>query len=448
MTGSAKKTWDYTDRQRSNAQLTEFAIRAGNGVAVQRPVRVYLQLASACNLSCYMCSEYNRPPEARHGVGLVSMSPELIGKLEKAVLPFSSHVILGVGGEPTFSSHFVETVKRLREANQRITLITNGTFFERDAVARAVAENVSEVQLSVDAATRETYERIRIGSRWSRILGGVKNLQRFRSGSTLQSTLQLNFVLMRSNVHELAAVVDLAAAFGAGSVFAQHVHAMTKPSQQEPLLDDPGLYDTARLAAIERATLHGIELRIPNAFGSDVVSHSSISTDEAIDTYAVPCREPQQAIVVLYDGRVFACCHPLAHAKMLLGNLNEQSFESIWNGPLYRNLRIGMRCGDVPTICKECPMVHSPPPAAVDAAYIEASETLEAHYSGRELSGTLPFAAAHDYATELRTHATALERARSDAQQHIAALSERNRELEADLFDSHLSPTKPLGSGD
>lgn len=51
-------------RQRANGELAQNAILNGRGFAAHRPVQVYLQLASACNLSCYMCSEYNRPEEA------------------------------------------------------------------------------------------------------------------------------------------------------------------------------------------------------------------------------------------------------------------------------------------------------------------------------------------------------------------------------------------------
>lgn len=417
--------WQPTPTQRANSELTEFAIRLGAGTATQRPVRVYMQLASACNLGCYMCTEYNRPEGARHGVGLVSMSEEIISRLERDVFPYSSHVQLGVGGEPTFSENFVATVDRSLAANQHVTLITNGTFLERDAIARCVADQVHFTQVSIDAATPATYERIRLGSRWSRLMAGIEKLQALRAQSQRPSRLQFNYVLMRSNIEELVQFIDLAAELGADTVHGQHVNAVTEPSQGEPLVYDKELYDRIRLRAIARAEERGVTLLLPDGFGPSTpsavpvpvpvadapteVDAPHLTAREADVPVGVPCREPYQAIVVLYDGNVYACCHPLAHSKMKLGNILEQPFEEIWNGTLFRSLRRGMPCGDVPVICRECPMVHNPPPSAVDDAFIERSETLAEYYSEGERVDPSPFDATLAYMADLRGHATALE---------------------------------------
>ncbi|MCK6446437.1 MAG: radical SAM protein [Planctomycetes bacterium] len=438
----------FTLDQRANGELAERGLRCGVGRALHRPTQVYLQIASACNLACTMCSEANRPEDARFGRGLVSFSPELFERLERDVFPWSSELILGVGGEPTYSPNFVDYVRRAARANQRIRLVTNGTYLEREAVAAAIAEHVAEVRVSIDAASERTYEAIRVGSRWKRLCAGLERLSELRRSAPFGRTSRVAFcfVLMRSNVDELPAFVELAARFGAERVHAQHVIAMTDASVGESLLAEPERYDAAWALARRRAHELGVALEAPQPFGggpnaiprdartpesADEVAAHAAGLDPALAGFAVPCRSPNQAIVVLYDGRVFACCHPLAHEKMQLGDLRRQSFEAIWNGPSARFLRAGMKTGDAPWLCRTCSIVHSPPPVAEVARELAGSPTLAEHYAGRAetTDDETARAALAEYVRDLRRHADELASERGRLAAHAATITEERDAL-------------------
>ena len=88
-----------TSRQYLNKWLANRAVEHGAALLRHKPVRVFLQIASGCNLDCYMCSEHNRPPETRHGRGLVALSREIFRRVEQEVFPYSTELTLGVGGE-------------------------------------------------------------------------------------------------------------------------------------------------------------------------------------------------------------------------------------------------------------------------------------------------------------------------------------------------------------
>ncbi|MCC6409177.1 MAG: radical SAM protein [Planctomycetes bacterium] len=428
----------YSIAQRCNSELSVRALRLGAGRAFHRPTQVYLQLASACNLSCTMCSEANRPEDARHGKGLKSFAPELFARLETEVFPWSSELYFGVGGEPTFSEHFVEYTERAARAGQEIHLVTNGTFLERDAVARVIAAHVAYVQVSIDAATEPTYERIRVGSRWSRLLAGLERLAELRRRAAPGTACHwsLCFVLMRSNVDELPAFVELAHHLGADAVHAQHVIAMTDAGIGESLVGEPERYDAIRARAQARADELGIELDAPLPFEPLSVEARRTPTAAPLDPdlagHVVPCRSPNQTAVILYDGRVYACCHPMAHQKMQLGDLRVQSFEEVWNGRAARNLRAGIKTGDVPTICRTCSIVHSPPPVAEVAGELETSPGLAEHYGDRDLDAVRSNVPAGKrivdaYVHDLRRHADELAAERERLVAHAAALqSERD----------------------
>jgi MoaA/NifB/PqqE/SkfB family radical SAM enzyme len=91
----------YTLRQSLNRTLAHYSNGWQRTLVVHRPVHVFLQVASACNLDCYMCSEHNREPENRHGVGLVSLERQICDKLADEVFTYTAVLTIGVGGEPT-----------------------------------------------------------------------------------------------------------------------------------------------------------------------------------------------------------------------------------------------------------------------------------------------------------------------------------------------------------
>ena len=69
------------------------------------------------------------------------------------------------------------------------------------------------------------------------------------------------------------------------------------------------------------------------------------------------CRYPWQWIVVWANGDVRPCCFAL-HA---IGNLNEASFEDIWNGTVMQELRRDVLRDRVNRICCDapCKYVHN-----------------------------------------------------------------------------------------
>jgi radical SAM protein with 4Fe4S-binding SPASM domain len=382
-----------------------------------------------------MCSEHNRAPEHRHGVGLVALEREIFDKLADEVFPYSAVLTIGVGGEPTLSPNFRYFIERAWSARQDLRLITNGTRLYQEDLAEAVARCASLVQISLDGATRETYERIRRGSRWSNMQRCLTTLDRFRMQRPKRdrAELCLAFVLMRSNVHECVKFIEMAHELHADMVRMQHVIPVTEEGIAESLIHEPKLWNRWHEVALERARALGMRVMMPEPYGPEVEvvadpppllhleypegvpghvtrftpdPHPELTAETAPEPLglertvltgppgstgpAIPCSMPTLDVYVLYDGRVFPCCHPYAHAKYVMGDLRTQTFEQIWNGPEFRNLRAGLRSGDAPFACRNCSMVHDPPPAPEDPDAIASSADIATYYAGRELPAVEP----------------------------------------------------------
>jgi len=63
--------------------------------------------------------------------------------------------------------------------------------------------------------------------------------------------------------------------------------------------------------------------------------------------YFTPCHKLWQEIMIRANGDVYFCCLN----KYPIGNLREQTFEEIWNGPIATEARCLMAEGKCPDIC-------------------------------------------------------------------------------------------------
>lgn len=77
----------------------------------------------------------------------------------------------------------------------------------------------------------------------------------------------------------------------------------------------------------------------------------------------VLCRKPWWRMTIAWDGRVLPCCLDY-DAKMVLGNIKEQSLSEIWNGPKMKRLRREFLSGRVTNpLCRNCDALYEPDPA-------------------------------------------------------------------------------------
>jgi len=70
--------------------------------------------------------------------------------------------------------------------------------------------------------------------------------------------------------------------------------------------------------------------------------------------YQPACRKPWDNALISIDGNIRFCCHI---ESGIIGNLNKDSFEEIWNGRLARRIRRDFLNGHIPDECRKCPVL-------------------------------------------------------------------------------------------
>jgi len=80
-----------------------------------------------------------------------------------------------------------------------------------------VINNLSELGISIDGASKDTYERLRLGGKWDKINENLRCISRLKQLHNFRFIL--HFVVQEENYHEMESIVDLGEQYGADRVW-------------------------------------------------------------------------------------------------------------------------------------------------------------------------------------------------------------------------------------
>jgi MoaA/NifB/PqqE/SkfB family radical SAM enzyme len=173
------------------------------------PLYIAWQLTNECNLACLHCIEESGPGKAFRDEldhRQVFAFLEQVMDLEVPYISFS-------GGEPMVHPRFFDMVEYVCRRNGQLKIETNAHFLDPENCARLKALGVKAVQVSLDGASRETFNRMRVRGDFDKALSGIRNLR------AAGVPIEINYSPTRFNAHEIGAAVDLAAELGAYSFY-------------------------------------------------------------------------------------------------------------------------------------------------------------------------------------------------------------------------------------
>ncbi len=165
------------------------------------PVRLHLHPSDVCNLRCVMCYldlDSGRRRDWYSGPRLA----ELLRYVEE---------IKVFGGEPLFCESSRTLIFDTQKPRWTHTsFLTNGTLVTERVIEGLAAVRLGSIDVSLDAATAATYERIRLRGNFDKALSGAGRLVELgRRHSIRRFSVFADFVVQEANYRELTAFVDL-----------------------------------------------------------------------------------------------------------------------------------------------------------------------------------------------------------------------------------------------
>jgi short-subunit dehydrogenase/MoaA/NifB/PqqE/SkfB family radical SAM enzyme len=175
----------------------------------KRPWRLFqVESAIACNLKCVMCPWREMAKEAENR-GIMMQA------VWEAIRPYLNRVqsvdFTG-GGEPLLQPKLAEWIADATNAGCETGFLSNGLLLTEEKLNKILDAGVNWICISMDGATAEMYNKIRVGSNFDRVCENVANIARLRTVNIPKT--MINFVLMDMNFHQMEEIVRLAARLG------------------------------------------------------------------------------------------------------------------------------------------------------------------------------------------------------------------------------------------
>jgi len=251
------------------------------------------------------------------------MDIDLFKKIMKELSPYLFNVNLYFQGEPMLHPLFFSFIANCLKTNSVVS--TNGHYLSEENSDRIVRSGLSKLIISVDGVDQETYSVYRVNGNLNTVKEGLKNLKdaKERYKSSLKTEIQ--FLVNRFNENQIPQIKELAK-----SVYAN----LSLKSMQITDKSDIGSW----LPADNRFKRYEIK-------DGSYVLKSSMS-DRCARLWFNP--------VITWDGKVLPCCFD-KNAEYIMGDLNQDSFREIWDGPKYRVFRKSILTGrHTIEICRNC----------------------------------------------------------------------------------------------
>ncbi len=362
-----------TDDEVISLFRTDGAARARLAI---RPLKIEMDITNQCNIRCIMCP-FSDPVIGRRKRS--DLSEETFLRWADDMFSWAASLGLMFGTEPTLNPNLLSFVRIAKEYRVPNVYFSTNAMKLTPALSGALIEaSLDEFNVSLDSASKVTFERIRRGAKWDTVVRNLKSLRDQKAALKVsRPRLHLSFVLMRSNIQELPQFVELAAELGAVVVYITHLVAYdTLGTITESLgtnLDEFEQYvDRARLlarqygihAVLPRMRQVGINFTLPRKSTQEQQPSHLADIDQAREAHGLPkrfatdeanscCPFPWHFIAIQPDGSVVPC--GWWHSGPPMGNLHTQRFREIWSGEPMRSLRSQLVSRHLGANCSKCP---------------------------------------------------------------------------------------------
>jgi MoaA/NifB/PqqE/SkfB family radical SAM enzyme len=193
------------------------------------PLYVQANIDRACNLRCPSC----------RGTVYATSNPKSYTWLKSILSNGVEHLVVNGTGELFKNQYLLAALNEIKKDNypnlKYIDIITNGTLFNKTmwaSLSEGFKSILRRVNISVDAASEQTYEKIRVGGNFNRLLDNLSHIGNLRKEEKIKG-LTISFVLQKSNIHELLDFVKLAKKINADGVDIMKIENWHSQSQQD-----------------------------------------------------------------------------------------------------------------------------------------------------------------------------------------------------------------------
>lgn len=287
----------------------------------EAPLYIDIEVTNHCNLGCYMCPVGTHAMKRPRGYMSMELVEKLCKELEESPI---GGVRLIRWGEPTMHPQFIEILRKLKKTGKLIHFNTNGTLLNRDMIQEIIDLEIDSVKFSFQGVDKESYEEMRFGSSWDKLMENIRLMNELRGGRE-KPYIQISTTITTETQAQIdsftALVAPLCDYSNVGKTELCHldVGAMNVTEERKQKF----------LELRQRGTL---QKRRPDA-----------------------CPEVFDKLSVNWDGSVTACCGDY-DKQLVVGDLDRETLQEIFCGEKIQKIRKILSEGGYDKLpkCRDC----------------------------------------------------------------------------------------------
>ena len=283
---------------------------------------IMIDVTNYCNLSCPLCP--NGQIRNHEKISPKNMPFEIFKKFADGLKTFPDLFVFGNKCEPLLNKSVFEMIRHVNSKNKSYTMMfTNFNLADTFKIDDIFNSGIKQFIIGLDGIDQNSYKQYRKGGDFDRVFESIKKIQQYKKNNNLDfPVLSIMFIVFKHNEHLIEKAKTLFEDLG--------VHVDFKRTD---------IYD-------------GCEQWLPVKFTKNIV------VDKKNETRAASfCILPWRKVTIDVHGNVFPCCADEA-LEFEFGNIFKDSFDTIWKGKSFENLRMFLanEIKNTKVPCINCPV--------------------------------------------------------------------------------------------
>jgi len=257
--------------------------------------------------------------------------------------------LTGIGEPLLHPDLFFESVSYAKSKGIWVLGVTNATLLHsNDNINRMIDCGIDELIISLDGYDDKSYERIRHGSKYSRVVANIKVLVKASDRKGLKPYIKINSCISSDRFEDYAALIDQVQMLGITSLtLTTELTDWGTGNKKDYYIQDSSLLKVENIwqQVFDYAQSKSIDLALVPMHGRYDYSAGSF------------CSWPFFKMHISSDLRMVPCCHVGNPDHYELGSidvLDRDTLKEAWNSSIYENFRGLHTSGNLPSICKGC----------------------------------------------------------------------------------------------
>ncbi len=302
------------------------------------PVTMDIEPTTGCNFRCTMCQVSSPNFKAKN------MNLETFKKIIKENKQLIKIKLQGMG-EPLVNKHIYEMINYAKKFGIATELICNGSMLKKDNIEKLLNNNLAKLTISVDGASKEVFEKIRVKSDFNQVIENAKNFKKMISKKIVRPEFSAWSTIQGDNLEEVEEITKLCKEIGFDDLTFQVFLTGWGKDEWNKINNKKNIdYQNSR---IKDTFENVISKYSTNKFKVSVF-------EENLLTYEKKCSWPWNSAYLSAEGNVVPCCIIGDPEVVNMGNINTTSFKNIWNSEKYNLIRDNIKNNKLDDFCKNC----------------------------------------------------------------------------------------------